>query len=94
MANAKESPRPLCTLLQALKSIERLCRRWEVGDKNVVIVISHCLTTTTTTTKEVQTSHDTSLRLELVRQLMNGRCRGSCRLSSWSSPRAWLPRSH
>lgn len=42
MANAKESPRPLCTLLQALKSIERLRRRWEVGDKNVVIVISHC----------------------------------------------------
>jgi hypothetical protein len=48
MANAKESPKPLCTLLQALKSIERLCRRWEVGDKNVVIVISHCQTTTTT----------------------------------------------
>jgi hypothetical protein len=48
MANAKESPKPLCTLLQALKSTERLCRRWEVGDKNVVIVISHCQTTTTT----------------------------------------------
>jgi hypothetical protein len=49
MANAKESPRPLCTLLQSLKGIERLRRRWEVGDKNVVIVISHCQTTTTTT---------------------------------------------